>query len=211
MSATKPEQPRKLSFRELVESGVEDDGYEPQSLWLIPVFRKSRIQYYEEAATSIRRRIEEHWERLREVYDSRADFENSSLFQWLWDSGHPYWWGLNDVVGWIDIRACVRSKELQVSLFLPTKRISRNLKNKTYVFRRKETVPLSPQATNESLQKSVIQAVEAIVGDNRLKGRYVDLHQWYRLVRHTDLIAIIREAASEDSERTSRKQPKETL
>ena len=188
-------------FREVVERGLEDDGYEPQSLWLIPVFLRSRVQYYDEAAASIRKRIEEHWEQFgQNTYNSREEFEQSSFVEWIWSDSHPYWWGLNDIVGWIDIRVCVRSRGIQVALFLPTKRVSRRLKDKRYVFRRRETISLSQHATNEQLRESLIEAVETIRNDERIKTRYVDLHQWCRLVRHTDLIGIIREAAEEDLE-----------
>jgi hypothetical protein len=188
-----------LSFREAVESSIEDDGYEPQLLWLIPIFLRSRIQYYDETVARVRRRIEEHWKQSgQESYETREEFEQSKFVQWIWYSEHPYWWGLTDIVGWIDVRACVRSREIQASLFLPTKRISRQLKDKRYVLRRKETVSLSEDVTNEQLQESLIQAVETICEDDRTKRLYVDLDQWRRLVRHTDLKGIIREATEED-------------
>jgi hypothetical protein len=192
------------SFREMVKNGMKDDGYEPQLLWLIPIFLRPRIQYYDEAAADIHRRTDEYWSRSgQQVYGSREEFEQSSLVQWIWDSGHPYWWGFNDIVGWIDVRACVRSQEIQVSLFLPSKRVSRKLKDKRFVFRRREVVALPQVTTNEQLRKGVFEAVEVIRGDDRIKKRYVDLDQWRRLVRHTDLVGIIREAANEDLERSS--------
>jgi hypothetical protein len=202
--SSESEQSSTPSFREIVEGGLEDDGYEPQSLWLIPIFLRSRIQYYNEAAASIQTRIEEYWERFgQSTYNSREEFKQTSLVEWIWSNGHPYWWGLNDIVGWIDIRACVRSREIQVALFLPTKRVSRQLKDKRYVFCRRETISLPERATNEQLQERVIEAVETIRNDEHIKTRYVELNQWCRLVRHTDLVGIIREAAEEDLMRIS--------
>ena len=186
------------TFRELVEAGIEFDPYEPQILLLIPVYLRSRRQYYEEAAQRIHRKIEDFWQSQSHWYEFRDEFEKSSLVTWIWDSGSPPWWGLNDVVGYIDVRVCVRKREIQAALFLPKKRISRQLKEKIFWFQRREAISLGERATNERLRSQVMELVHRLRADDRLKNRYVDLEQWQRILNHVDLVGLIKSAAASD-------------
>lgn len=196
------------TFREVVESGTKDDGYEPQLLWLVPVFYTSRIQYYDYAVNNIHKQIERQWRNIgQQYYATREDFEKSSVVRLIWDSGTPFWWGLNDIVGWLDVRACVRKHEIQVALFLPQKHISRNLKEKVYVVRRKEQLRFSEQSSNFELQEGIIQIIVTMKSDSRVNKRYMDYAHWFRLIKHTDIKGVIREAEDEDMDRILKNSP----
>jgi hypothetical protein len=118
----------------------------------------------------------------------------------VWESDAPLWWGLNDIIGWIDVRLSVRSREFQISLFLPTKRISRKLRNKAYFSHVRESIKLPDRSTNEELRDMLIGGVEKVAADRRLRRKYFDIARWQRLLRHLDLIGIIRETAKADIE-----------
>jgi hypothetical protein len=138
------------------------------------------------------------------AYPSPEAFEKSSIVNAVWYRNSPLWWGLNNVVGWIDVRACVRNREIQAALFLTTKRASRNMKDKRFVFRRRESVAISAPVSNYDLQHATIQALRILALDTRLRDRYIDLDQWERLVTPTDLVGIIRQAAARDAEHISK-------
>ena len=192
-----------MNFREAVERGIKDDDYEPQILWLIPIYLRSRIQYYDEVISRIHREIDNLRRRYVSAYPSPEAFEKSSIVNVVWYRNSPLWWGLDNVVGWIDLRACVRNREIQAALFLTTKRASRNMEDKRFVFRRRETVAISAPVSNYDLQHATIQALRTLASDTRLRDRYIDLDQWERLVTHTDLVGIIRQAAVRDAEHIS--------
>ncbi len=191
------------SFRELVESKTPNDDYEPLSLWLIPLYLRSRKQYYDEAADSIKKHIDELWEKVRDIFPSRDEFEKTDSVDSIWARYTPYWWGLNDVVGWIDIRLCVRKRQIQLSSFLSAKRVSRKLKDKKYGFQSIEVIDLSEIATNEELQNIVLDKLNSMSHDKSIRKLFVDLKPLYRVICHTDLVGIIQEFAREDCETVS--------
>lgn len=147
------------SFREIAKSFLEkDDDYEAPLLLLIPVYLRDRRRYYLDSIATIRKLLDELWVTSQFEYPSREDFEKSRVGETVWNATglKPYWWGVNDVVGFIDIRVCVRSRQLQAALFLPHKQISRRLKHKEpFVFQRKESIALGDRATNEELRAYV--------------------------------------------------------
>jgi hypothetical protein len=193
-----------VNFREAVERGIKDDDYEPQILWLIPIYLRSRIQYYDEVISRIHREIDNLRRRYVSAYPSPEAFEKSSIVNAVWYRNSPLWWRLDNVVGWIDLRTCVRNREIQAALFLTTKRASRNMEDKRFVFRRRESVAISAPVSNYDLQHATIQALRPLASDTRLRDRYIDLDQWERLVTHTDLVGIIRQAAARDAEHISK-------
>ena len=99
-----------MNFREAVERGIKDDDYEPQILWLIPIYLRSRIQYYDEVISRIHREIDNLRRCYVSAYPSPEAFEKSSIVNVVWYRNSPLWWGLDNVVGWIDLRACVRNR-----------------------------------------------------------------------------------------------------
>jgi hypothetical protein len=178
------------TFREMCESGAGHGGYQPQQLWLIPILLRSREQYYREAEEAIRNRIDEVWELSGRAYGSRAAFEQSATVANIWAWNAPIWWGLNDVIGWIDVQLDILEWEFQVALFLPLKRISRRLKDKSFAFEIMERVPLPSGQTNERAQESLIAAVERLATHDKVARYEVDLERWKRVVRNTNLIGV---------------------
>lgn len=185
-------------FQKVARGEIEPDGYEPLCLWLIPILLRSRRQYYDDAVVDTKKLIEWYWRSSKPIYHSFAEFEQSDFVRQTWERKAPLWWGLNDIIGWIDVRICVRDHEFQISLFLPTKRISKRLKNKHYFCHSRQTIALPDRATNEELRVKLINCVEKMAADKNLTKRYIDLASWRRLVRHFDLIGAIRETAEED-------------
>lgn len=183
-------------YRKLAESSLEGDDYEPLCLWLIPVLLRSRKQYYADAVAKTKQLVEWYWKTRGPAFASRADFEKSTFLQQTWEREAPPWWGLNDIIGWIDVRLSVREREIWVSLFVPDKRISRNLKEKVYSCRLQERVTLPNRSTNEKLSSDLIGAVERVAAAPVIRGRCADLASWRRCVRHTDLIGIIHDTAN---------------
>ena len=145
------------------------DSYEPLSLWLIPVLFRTRAQYYDDAERETEKLIDFYWSTSKSLYASRGEFEKSKLVEDTWKREAPPWWGLNDIVAWIDIRMCLREREFQVSLFLPTRRVTRRLKDKVYCCSRQERVPLRQRSTNDKLRSGHIRAVTVIASDPSLE------------------------------------------
>ena len=88
-----------VNFREAVERGIKDDDYEPQILWLIPIYIRSRIQYYDEVISRIHREIDNLRRRYVSAYPSPEAFEKSSIVNAVWYRNSPLWWRLDNVVG----------------------------------------------------------------------------------------------------------------
>ncbi len=204
------ENPYKGWFQQLVRGEIEAAGYEPVSLWLIPILLRSRKQYYDDAVAATRKHIEYCWQTCKSIYPSIVDFEQSDSGQHIWERESPLWWGLNDIIGWIDVRVCVRNREFQISLFLPTKRISKKLRTKVYFCHLRQIIAIPDRSTNEELRTALIQCVEKVAADKRLRGRYIDLACWRRIVCHLDLIGIIRETAEADTELLLKEQKKKS-
>ena len=143
----------------------------------------------------MRRGIEAAWEAYGHLYESRDGFERFPYVEQSWRLASPSWWGLNDIVGFIDIRANLLEQALQATLFLTTKRVSRTLVDKTYVAGGQEVVRFGEVASNDELRRDLIQAVERLATDTRLRRRQLDLQAWRQVVNHTDLVGILREEA----------------
>ena len=85
--------------------------------------------------------------------------ENSGFVRNTWRFHSPYWWGLADVIGFIDTRASIATQSPTATLFLTTKRPSKRLVDKRYVSRHQEAVPFDNASTNETLRASLSAAV----------------------------------------------------
>lgn len=126
--------------------------------------------------------------------EAKAAFEVREKAKPLVSSEVPPWWGLNDVVGWIDVRLDVRAAKLDAALFLPKKRISRQLRNKVYWPEKCLSVPLGIEPTNDTLRRQSVELVELLLKAPRTRKLYTDLASWRRQVVHTDLIGLARDA-----------------
>ena len=193
-------------FQNIARGEIEPDGYEPLCLWLIPILLRSRKQYYNNAVADTKKLIEWYWKSSKHIYHSFGEFEQSDFVGQTWERKCPLWWGLNDIIGWIDVRVCAREREFQVSLFLPTKRISKRLKDKQYFCHSRQTIALGERATNRELRTTLINCVEEISADKKLTKRHIDLARWRRLVHHFDIVGVIREAAEVDIKLLSKEQ-----
>ena len=185
-----------MSFRDLallLENGA-DDSYEPPLLWLIPIYLRNRRQYYLEAVKRTRQQLDALWEQVRDVYNSREEFERSHTVEFIWNRSGPPWWGLNDIIGWIDVRLYIAddNTRIELALFLPTKRISRRLVNKIFVFRQREVVPLKPSIPNRHIHDRIIAALKRLARDKRVGKYFVNLEYWERVIRHTDITGLVR-------------------
>lgn len=205
---TPGDNPYKGWFQRLARGEIEPAGYEPLSLGLIPILLRSRKQYYQDAVATTRKLIDWYWETSKTIYPSRAHFEGSDFIQGVWEREAPLWWGLNDIIGWIDVRLCVRAREFQISVFLPTKRISRVFQNKAYFCHFQESIKLPGRSTNAELRKVLIKGVEKVAADRRLRRRYLNLGGWRSLVQYLDLIGLIRVTAEADIELLMEAKPK---
>ena len=183
------------TFRELAESGEGPGDYDPHQLWLIPIHLRSRQEYYREVEASITADVDAHWRDTGHLHGSREDFDASHFVEYLWSSRSPFWWGLHDIVGYIDVRMDVLEWEFQVSLFLPTKRVSRTLKDKTYVNECTERVSLPTGQPNSVAQQALVEALGRVAAHKSLSKRSLDLVPWIRNIRHTDLIGIFTDFA----------------
>lgn len=194
-------------FRAMVESGVQDDGFEPVTLWRIPIYLRSRQQFYAEWVRKIREKIDRAYDEQewpwglddgepmpRQAWEQYA----KRYIDWIWYRHSPPWWGANDVVGWIEVLACVRDLEISANLCLPKKRISRQLERKVYWFTEQRVVRLQPDCSNESLQEQTIAAVNELAQHPRLKKLCLDLDAWRLLAAHTDLYSILCDASIAD-------------
>jgi hypothetical protein len=141
---------------------------------------RSRREYYEGLVARVRRRIEESWNfHKSSTFQTREEFDRSFIADDHWKTP-VYWWGLNDVIAFIDVR--LHSTEIAATLFTTVERPSATLGSKTYKVAGIESVELKGGMGNEVLRREVIAAVERLAADPALRKRYVDLDRWRPLV-----------------------------
>ena len=179
-------------LKRIADGDIPADGYEPTQLWLIPILLRSRKRYYMDAVHAVERQLSNARGLYSRLYDSDDAFEQSSFVQGTWARASPLWWGLNDIIGFIDIRVDALERELQASLFLTTKRPSRALVDKTYAPTRRETVQIEQREVNENLRGRLSEIVHSLARDNAIKRRYINLEGWSRALDNTALIGVIR-------------------
>ena len=184
-----------LSFREMCDRGLQPDDYEPQQVCLIPIYLRPRYQFYREAEKRIRDRIEEVWQISGRAWESRQAFEASESTNNIWLRESPPWWGVNDIIGYMDLRMSLPDQEFQVGLFLPIKRISRRLKDKTFVFKHMERRPFPSGKPNHVAQDLFIEMISTICERSEVKSRYVQFDSWARVVRSLDLLGLLQDHA----------------
>jgi hypothetical protein len=192
---------RKPLLKSLAENDLGKDEYEPVQLWLLPILLRTRQQYYDDAIAKVKRDIEHMWQSSGSLYPTREAFDSSDFVDGVWRRASPYWWGLNDIAGFIDIRANVGAAAIEATLFLTSKRPSKRLVDKLYVHRRRERVELRGGETNDDLQSATDAVVTRLAGDSRIKRRYLDIDGWRLVLSSTDLVRLLR---SEIKRHTSR-------
>ena len=179
-------------LKRLADGDLQAVGRHPLQLWLLPIHFRSHDKYYRDLIEAVKKRLEEAWELHGHLYASRQEFEESDFVRNTWRFHSPYWWGLADIIGFVDIRASVAEKSVNATLFLTTKRASSRLVDKTYVAKRQESVHFDNASTNESLRSDLSDAVGRIAADPLLRRRHLDLEAWVCILEHTDLVGILR-------------------
>jgi hypothetical protein len=182
-------------LKRLADGDLQKTGRHPLQLWLLPVHLRSHDKYYQDAIDSTRHEIEESWTQHGRLYASREEFDASDFVRNTWARASPYWWGIDDIVGYIDVRASLAERQLQATLFLTTKRPSRTLVNKKYVAKQKEVVAFGTHAANNELRAQLASAVRRIAENSALANREFDYLSWARVLDHTDLVGILRAEA----------------
>jgi len=176
-------------------------------LWRIPIYLRTREQYYAEAERKIQSEIDRAYEEQKSLYGfddgtpaPRDLWEQRAkrYIEWLKERWFPPPWWVNDVVGWIEVSAGDTGALICAKLFLPPKRFSRQLKDKVYFAVDFKWVYGQRDLDHEEIRKRTIAAVEALARHYRLKKLYVDLDAWRRLVARTDLAGILHDAGIAD-------------
>jgi hypothetical protein len=150
-----------------------------------------------DAASSAQAKVERLWKSSREGFQSRKAFESSHVVDHIWAMAAPLWWGLNDVIGFVDIRLMLDVPCLDAALFLTAQRPSRRLTAKQYVCRRHEEFRLEGGQGNHELQAGVLAAVERLAADPALSERHLPLDDWRIMVAGTNLVGVIRDFAEQ--------------
>lgn len=178
-------------LKKLADGDLGSDEFESLQLWLLPVLLRSRQRYYADAVQAVHSQVEDAWHAHGTFYPSREAFDESQFIQDAWRRASPYWWGLNDIVGFIDIRADVVSLSLDATLFLTTKRASRSLVDKVFAQRAQQRVAIVSGQSNHHLRAELNAAVTRLAEDERLRRRYLDLVGWRSVLNRTDLLQIV--------------------
>ncbi len=183
-------------LRQLADGDLGPDEDEPLQLWLLPILLRSRQRYYAEAIAAVEQQIAEAWTAHGHMYPSREKFDNSPFVEGAWRHAQPAWWGLNDIVGFIDVRLSATSASVDSALFLTGERASRSLVRKTFVLRGQERVFVVGGDTNADIQSRIDTAVTKLAASNSVNRRFVDLRNWRSVLYCTDLLCIFRGIAS---------------
>lgn len=178
-------------LKKLADGDLGSDEFESLQLWLLPVLLRSRQRYYSDAIQAVQSQVENAWRGQGAFYPSREAFDESQFIQDAWRRASPYWWGLNDIVGFIDIRANVVSLSLDATLFLTTKRATRSLVDKVFVQRAQQSVAIVPAQSDHDLRAALNTAVTHLAEDERLRRRYLDLDSWRRVLNRTNVLQIV--------------------
>jgi len=185
-----------LWLKKISEEGIDKShDTSPPQLWLIPIMLREWNNYLKDAEAAVLKDIERQWE-MAQRYQSRQEFESGPRINSSWKLGAPLWWGLNDVIGFIDLRLIPWNMSIEATLFLTRKRASRQLVVKQYVARGQERFILKPGMDNQRIQEGTIQIVETLAKDPRLVKRCLPLADWRRMVRNTNFITLILELES---------------
>jgi hypothetical protein len=176
----------------MAESGVFD-GYLPQILMTIPIHLRSREQYYKDAVEEVRGRLDWAWEIYKHLPDNptREDFEKSEHGEGWWQRGTPPWWGLNDIIGFIEIRIDLMESQFLVALFLPkNKRLRASTRMRAVWPAGLEKVPFGRNVSASEVRDRIKTELIAFSDDTRLRRRYLDLEPYFLLLDNTDLIGL---------------------
>lgn len=169
-------------------------------LWRIPIYLRSFAQYYQEAERRLDDDLKRAYESQKRLYEQGQGIQISYE---QWQELHadyvrvtkrllvpPPWW-FNDVIGWIEVSAGRPGGLICAELLLPKKRISRQLKDKVYYLADEEWVNMYPDTSSSELRAKVIEAVEELAANERIKKFHLDLSSWRPLVERTDILGVL--------------------
>jgi hypothetical protein len=179
-------------LRNAMDRGFPPNGYEPLQLALIPILLRTRHQYYEEAAKRIDRQIEETWRQTSKQHETLEQFRNSDFAKGIWRHDSPSWWGLNDIIGYIDIRINLMERAIELNLFLTSKRVSRSLVKKEFVLKASKKVMLGAFLKGGSLEDAVRQKLLMLAKDSRVAKYHVSCEHFLAVLPYIDLAGLTR-------------------
>jgi hypothetical protein len=165
----------------------DEDGSRP--LWLIPILLRDRAAYYDDWADATQRDFDRVW-KSASASMTRDAFEAGLTAEQLWGPG-PLWWGVNDVVGYVEIRLHPAERALRVTAFRTTARPSRSLVKKFFEPQAERSVTWGAVTTNEELRAALREAVEEVSADATRAGRQIARQEWEALIRHTDVLGVV--------------------
>jgi hypothetical protein len=165
-------------------------------LWTFPIYLRTEEQYFQEGEARAARLIEAYWRTSGHRYRSRKEFDESDFLHNVRNQNQVLYWRLNDVVGWIEVLAFLKSKNVQVALYLADRRISRQLKVKSYRYEEMKHVLYSEDSNNEELRGKVLDIARGLVSrTGSIRDCYVDFEHLQRTLNWTDIIGLLNEAA----------------
>ena len=179
-------------LRQIADGEVSNKGRVPPLLWLIPILLRSRSKYYDDLVADTRRRIDSLWVAVGFMSKSREEFENSSEVDDAWKSAPALWWGVNDIIGFIEIHLLAES--IDVSLFFVKERPTRMLTRKNFEHRDAVSVPTADGPTNETPRSRVIEAVRCLAGNDTIRRHHIDIESWELAVAYTDPVGLTKAA-----------------
>ncbi|MEE9247775.1 MAG: hypothetical protein V3U79_03655 [Dehalococcoidia bacterium] len=159
-------------------------------IFTIPVYLRSRRQYYEEHSDQVHRKIEEmHPRRKKSVEEVNKWLEDhpESTDGLLW----PYW-EFSDIVGYIEILYSKGSFRGQL-YGLNRKRINRDPRHRRGIFVYQFKVGEAYVRSSKPSESDLRQSIEELIADIKItletkypNRRYVDWEYWHGVVKALD-------------------------
>jgi hypothetical protein len=185
--ARQPHEPPFLPSDPAVARLYQTTDYEPQLILFIPT-------YYADALRSAQEHIDSIWRVTRDGGTSREEFERFHIVQSIWKRSSPLWWGVNDIVGWIDVRIWNAENEVRAALFLPTKRITRQMVRKQFVHKKRVAAPIDRALGNNAWHVRIEALVRQILAEPQVSRLHVPWEQWRAILMRIDVVGLIDDA-----------------
>lgn len=159
----------------------------PKVIFLAPIQLRSRKQYYKDICEDVARELDYAWESgHNRLFAPEQEHRTSSYARSVWQAHSPFWWGLNDIVGYIECRYDQDKQEIRATLFLTAKRRSCILRDKRVVAKFHDVVSVSPAATNTTIRQVLLSMLEKIRRRPELKKLHVQTRDYENLIRCID-------------------------
>ena len=163
-----------------------EDDPGPHQFFFIPIYYRLKSHYKHDALKAAWERVAGLYPSFTFKYESLEAFAASPDAAYWWRTPYLPWWGVGDIVGFLDARHHVEMGCVRLSCFKTIKRPSSGMRDRSMTFAFSLDEPLRKGASSKEVGDVLLALLERAKAEPSLKQRHIEDYYLRRLIGCTD-------------------------